>query len=90
MQSKHIPLRMCSGCSEMKPKKELVRIVKSADGTVSVDFTGKLNGRGAYLCHDVACLNKAKKSGRIGKSLGVTISDEVYTSLEEALSHENG
>ncbi len=90
MQNKHIPLRMCSGCSEMKPKKELVRIVKSADGNVSVDFTGKLNGRGAYICHNTACLNKAKKSGRIGKALGVTLSDEIYTSLEEALSHENG
>lgn len=90
MQNKRVPLRMCSGCSEMKPKKELVRIVRGTDGAISVDFTGKLNGRGAYICHNLTCLNKAKKSGRIGKALGVTVSDDIYTSIEEALSHENG
>ncbi len=90
MQNKRVPMRMCSGCSEMKPKKELVRIVRGTDGTVSVDFTGKVNGRGAYLCPNLTCLNKAKKSGRIGKSLGVALTEEIYASIEEALRHENG
>ncbi len=85
MQTKRTPMRMCLGCSEMKPKKELVRIVRSAEGEVSVDLTGKKPGRGAYLCYDPACLQKARRSRRLERAFGAAISDAVYASLEEAL-----
>ena len=62
MKTKHVPLRMCTGCGEMKPKKELVRIVHTKEGEIKVDLTGKLSGRGAYLCHSKACLAKAIKA----------------------------
>ena len=62
MAIKKIPMRKCLGCMEQKPKKELVRVVKSADGDISLDLTGKKNGRGAYICPEVSCLEKAKKA----------------------------
>lgn len=69
MQNKKVPLRKCTGCGEMKPKKELVRVVKTPEGEISLDPTGKMNGRGAYLCKDPQCLRKAQKSKRIEKAL---------------------
>jgi len=88
MQQKKVPLRMCLGCSEMKPKKELVRIVKSPEGAVSVDFTGRMPGRGAYVCRSAQCLQKAVKSHRLEKTFGAAIASEVVASLKEALESE--
>lgn len=85
MQQKRVPLRKCTGCGEMKPKKELVRIVKDPEGAISLDRTGKKAGRGAYLCPDEACLAVAKKARRLEKAFSCQIPDAVYTQLEEAL-----
>ena len=85
MQTKRVPMRMCTGCGEMKSKKELVRIVKSKEGEISVDLTGKKAGRGAYVCRDVACLKKARKAKRIEWAFGSAIAPEVYERLEEEL-----
>ena len=82
---KKIPMRQCLGCSEHKPKAELLRVVLSPDGDVSLDFTGKKSGRGAYICKNAACLKKAQKSRRIDKSLDTVIPDEVYERLAEEL-----
>ena len=83
---KKIPMRQCMGCSEHKPKKELLRVVLSPDGEVSLDFTGKKSGRGAYICKNVKCLQKARKNQRIAKSLDAAIPDEVYDKLEAELT----
>ncbi len=85
MQQKRVPLRKCTGCGEMKPKKELVRIVKDPEGAISLDRTGKKAGRGAYLCPDEACLAVAKKARRLEKAFSCQIPEAVYTQLEEAL-----
>lgn len=85
MQNKKVPLRKCTGCGEMKPKKELVRVVKTPEGEISLDSTGKMNGRGAYLCKDPQCLRKAQKSKRIEKALSCTVPDEIYNKLEQEL-----
>ncbi|MBQ7548555.1 MAG: YlxR family protein [Clostridia bacterium] len=89
MQRKKIPLRKCTGCGEMKPKKELVRIVKTPEDEIVLDLTGRKNGRGAYICPDAECLKKARKSKRIEKSFGCAIPQEVYDLMEEELkNHE--
>ena len=80
---KKIPMRRCLGCMESKPKKELIRIVKQSDSTISIDRTGKLNGRGAYFCDSKDCLEKAIKSGRIAKEFEMQISKEKYEELEK-------
>ena len=85
MQNKKVPLRKCTGCGEMKAKKELVRVVKTPEGEISLDPTGKMNGRGAYLCKDPQCLRKAQKSKRIEKALSCTVPDEIYNKLEQEL-----
>ncbi|MBQ7161488.1 MAG: YlxR family protein [Clostridia bacterium] len=79
------PERRCVGCGETKLKTELVRIVRSPEGEVTVDLTGKKSGRGAYLCHDPACLKKARKSRRLESALSCAIPDEVYAGLEADL-----
>ncbi|MCI9508777.1 MAG: YlxR family protein [Angelakisella sp.] len=86
MQAKKIPLRMCSGCGQHLPKKELVRVVRSAEGELSVDLTGRKPGRGAYLCPKADCLRKARKARRLERSLDCQIPDEVYQRLEEEIS----
>ena len=83
---KKIPQRQCLGCNEHKPKRELLRVVKSPDGEISLDFTGKKSGRGAYICKDVRCLKKARKSRRIDRSLSCTVPEEVYDRMESELS----
>ncbi len=89
MQKKKIPLRKCTGCGEMKPKKELVRVVKTPDDQVLIDLTGRVNGRGAYICPDAQCLKIARKSKRIEKSFEMSIPDEIYDKMEEELkNHE--
>ena len=78
---KKIPQRQCMGCRERKAKKELIRVVRGTDGVVSLDFGGKLNGRGAYICPDIACLQKAQKSKALERSLETEIPQEVYDRL---------
>jgi len=85
MQEKKIPLRMCNGCGKMKPKQELVRIVKNAANEISLDLNGKSSGRGAYICKNAECLKRARKSRRIDRTFSSKIPDEVYDTLEEAL-----
>ena len=86
---KKIPQRQCMGCRERKAKKELIRVVRGTDGIVSLDFGGKLNGRGAYLCPDPACLKKAQKTGALERSLEVPIPQEVYERLEKEMGAES-
>ncbi len=90
MQTKRIPLRKCSGCGEMKPKKELVRVVKGPDGDISLDLTGKKAGRGAYVCPDIACLQAARKARRFEKSFACRIPEQVYNQMEEELHTHDG
>lgn len=90
MKIKKIPLRMCTGCGESKPKKELIRVVKSPDGIISLDFTGKKAGRGAYVCPDSACLKKARKAKRFERAFECTIPDEVYDELTKELEKREG
>ncbi|MGL4774703.1 MAG: RNase P modulator RnpM [Clostridium sp.] len=88
MKVKKIPLRMCTGCGEMKPKKELIRVVKSPEGDVSVDLTGKKSGRGAYVCKCVECLEKSFKTKRLSRNLATQISEEIYNRLREEIADE--
>ncbi|HAG56622.1 MAG TPA: DUF448 domain-containing protein [Ruminococcaceae bacterium] len=85
MQTRKIPMRMCTGCGQMKPKRELVRVVKSQAGDVSLDLTGKKAGRGAYICRDRECLQKARKARRLEKAFSCRIPDEIYDKMEEEL-----
>lgn len=78
-------MRKCIGCNEMKPKKELIRIVSPADAPVFLDLTGKANGRGAYICHDGSCLSKAKKAHRLERAFAREIPEEVYEKMEHLL-----
>ena len=82
---KKIPQRQCMGCRERKAKKDMLRVVRSTDGTVMLDFGGKLNGRGAYICPDPECLKKAQKSKALDRSLEVTIPEEVYERLAKEM-----
>ncbi len=85
-QKKHkIPLRQCLGCNEHKPKAELIRVVRTPEGTVMLDTRGRMNGRGAYICHDPECLRKARKSRRIDRNLECEIPEEVYDRMEKEL-----
>lgn len=88
MKVKKIPQRMCTGCMEMKPKKELIRIVKNKDGEVSIDVTGKKPGRGAYICRNIDCLGKAVKQKRLEKNLEKKIDDELYAKLKDEIINE--
>lgn len=81
MNTKKIPLRKCTACGEMKNKKELFRIIKTPENEVMLDKTGKKNGRGAYLCAKSPCLEKARKTKALERSLKVSIPDEVYNAL---------
>ncbi|MBE6764640.1 MAG: YlxR family protein [Ruminococcaceae bacterium] len=85
-KERKIPMRMCTGCGEMKPKRELVRIVKSPEGEISVDLVGKKPGRGAYICRSTECLQAARKARRLEKTFSSKIEDEVWAAMEEELS----
>ncbi len=87
-QTKRIPLRKCTGCGEMKPKNTLVRVVRSPEGELSLDLTGKKVGRGAYMCTDVSCLASARKARRLEKAFGCRVPDELYQQIEELQSHD--
>ncbi len=100
MKTKKIPLRKCTGCNEMKPKKELVRVVRTSEkkdedgniieeSTICLDLTGKKNGRGAYVCKDIECLKLARKARRFERAFSSKIPDEVYNQMEQELN-ENG
>ena len=90
MAVKKIPMRRCLGCMESFPKKELVRMVRAQDGEISLDFTGKKNGRGAYLCKKTECFLKARKAKRFERALESQIPDQVYESMGLELERENG
>lgn len=79
---KKIPMRQCVGCRVMKPKRELIRVVRSPEGELSLDFRGKKPGRGAYVCPDPQCLKKARKSNALGRAFGVQVPPEVWDALE--------
>ena len=83
--ARKIPMRMCVGCSEMKPKPELIRIVRSPEGEISLDSTGKKSGRGAYICCNKDCLKKAIKSKRLDRTFECTVPEDLYERLEEQL-----
>ena len=85
MKTKKIPMRMCLGCGEMKPKRELIRVVKSKEGDISLDLTGKKSGRGAYICKSVECFEKARKARKFERSFSCMISDDIYNSMEGEL-----
>lgn len=86
MNTRKIPLRQCTGCGEMKSKKEMIRVIKTSEGTISLDTTGKKNGRGAYICNSLECLRKARNSKGLERSLKTAIPKEVYDQLESELS----
>ena len=83
---KKVPLRQCIGCQEMKSKKEMLRVLKTAEGKIILDATGRKNGRGAYLCFSKECLKKARKNRGLERSLKISIPSEVYDGLEKELS----
>ena len=87
---KKIPQRQCMGCRERKPKRDMIRVVRGVDGTVSLDFGGKMNGRGAYICPNSDCLKKALRSKALDRSLEVTIPEEVYERLAKEMEANNG
>ena len=82
---KKIPLRQCHGCREMKPKRELIRVVRSPEGEISLDFHGKKPGRGAYLCPQPECLKRIRKSKALERSFSLPIPEDVYDGLEEQM-----
>lgn len=86
---KKIPMRQCTGCREMKPKREMIRVVKSPENEISLDFKGKAQGRGAYVCRNADCLKKAIKSKALEKSLDISIPDDIYAQLKEQMEAEN-
>ena len=87
MKTKREVKRMCVGCGEMFDKKELIRVVKSPQGEVSLDLTGKKNGRDAYVCNNPECLKKARKRKSIERSFSMKIEDEVYDKMEEEIEN---
>ena len=86
---KKIPMRQCVGCREMRSKRELIRVVRSPEGEVSIDHKGKKPGRGTYVCPQVACLKRAVKSKALDRALEVRISDEVYATLEDEMAEKS-
>ena len=85
---KKIPMRQCLGCNEHKPKKELIRLVRTPEGEVVADMTGKKNGRGAYLCPSESCLRRVQRSKRAEKVLECAVPDEVYEAVASALAED--
>lgn len=87
---KKIPMRQCLGCREMKPKRELIRVVRSPEGRISLDFKGKAPGRGAYVCPNADCLKKAIKARALERAFSSQIPEEVYRELEEEMEARSG
>ena len=86
LKQKKIPVRRCVGCNAQRPKRELVRVVRSPEGEISIDLRGKAPGRGAYLCPSAACLAKARKAKRLEHAFGVPVPDEVFERLTEEMA----
>lgn len=85
LPKKKIPMRQCTGCGERKEKKNLIRIIRTPEEEIQVDFSGKKNGRGAYICNSVDCLNLAKKKKSLERSLKITIPESVYQELAKEM-----
>lgn len=85
-KKKKVPTRQCLGCNEHKPKVELLRVVRTPEGEIDLDFKGKMNGRGAYICPNPECLKKARKSRRIDRNLSCEVPEEVYDRMEKELN----
>jgi predicted RNA-binding protein YlxR (DUF448 family) len=85
MQQRRIPLRQCGGCGEMKPKSELVRVVRSPEGEISLDLTGKKNGRGSYICRSAECFNMAVKRKSFERAFSVKLGPDVSAAIEKEL-----
>ena len=86
LKTKKIPMRMCSGCRESKPKSELIRVVRTPDGSIVVDKTGKVSGRGAYLCKNEECFKKSVKTKALSRAVEVNIDDNVFMALEKEIN----
>ena len=80
---KKTPMRKCTGCGEMKDKKEMIRIIRNAEGKLELDMTGRKNGRGAYICNDIECLRKARKNKGLERSFKMPVPPEVYEQIEK-------
>lgn len=89
MKNKKIPMRQCIGCGEMKSKKEMMRILKTAEDEIVLDMTGKKNGRGAYVCMNLDCLKKARKSKALERSFKMAVGEDVYDALEKEFEERN-
>lgn len=89
MKTKKLPLRMCLGCGEMADKRDMIRLVKSPEGEISLDFTGKKSGRGAYICKKLECFEKAQKARRFEKSLSCRIDNKIYEELKNEFTAED-
>lgn len=87
MKTKKVPLRKCTGCGEMFDKRTLVRVVKTPQGDIQMDLTGKLSGRGAYVCKNIDCLRKARKKHAFERAFDLKIDDSVYTIMEEEINN---
>ena len=87
MITKKVPMRQCTGCREMKSKRDMIRVIKTAENEICIDATGRKNGRGAYICPTMECLKQAMKSRGLERSLKTSIPDTVYQQLEEEMSH---
>ena len=87
MAVKKIPMRMCTACREMKPKRELIHVVKTAEGEIKLDTTGRLNGRGAYICNNRECFEKARKTNALSRAFETRVSEDVYNQLESELAN---
>ena len=85
-KTRKIPMRQCLGCNEHKPKREMIRVVRTPDGAVELDFVGKKSGRGAYICPKRSCFAKARKSKRIENILEVKLPEEIYDRMEQSIS----
>ena len=90
MKTRKIPMRKCTGCQQVKEKRQLLRVVRDPEGNVSIDRSGRKSGRGAYLCEDLSCLEKAVKTKALERSLETEISPEVYESLRKELQEKEG
>lgn len=90
MKHRHVPTRMCVGCQEMKPKREMLRVVRTPEGEVLLDPTGKKSGRGAYVCPQAVCLDQAVKSRRLERALGKELSPEVLAALRQRAGGPSG
>lgn len=88
MKTRKIPQRVCLGCGETKPKRDLIRVVKSPEGEISLDLTGKKSGRGAYICNNIECLQNARKARKFERSFACQIDSEIYDAMEKELKNE--